>query len=189
MAGWRRWWALSSRLKAMLNRRKTPKIGGIPLQAADPSAEKREPCLAGWLIRRTLLRPLNYSSILKATAASKVCTISCQVRTRAFARAVLGAAVGNHTEAIASAQALAINRHLDVTCIKSNKRELNSFWRTSSSLVLMGAMYTLLEKGILLKLGFGGFGFCFVCFFFVFPETHTNCFILSYVPSWEGTIY
>lgn len=53
----------------------------------------------------------------------------------------------------------------------------------------MGGMYTLLEKGILLKLGFGGFVFCFVCFFFVFPETHTNCFILSYMPSWEGMIY
>lgn len=53
---------------------------------------------------------------------SKVCTISCQVWTRAFARAVPGAGVGNHTEAIASAQALAINRHLDVTRIKSNER-------------------------------------------------------------------
>lgn len=60
---------------------------------------------------------------------SKVCAISCQVRTTAFLHEVQCAgghrgcqgAEDNHMETTASAQAPAINRHLEVTCIKSNK--------------------------------------------------------------------
>lgn len=65
-----------------------------------------------------------YSEVNSRT--SKVCVLSHQEQTTTFPPVVLGASrhhavEDGHRETIPSAQALAMNRHLDVTCIKDNK--------------------------------------------------------------------